>query len=856
VRTAQSTQAAADKALPTSLAALKDADLKVKAAQDAQTAAEKVWLEAEKAAKAAEADPKNTKAKDLRARAYDLKKKAEAAGTAAAAALKLAQAKKTDADKAKAAAETAKTAVAMAQIKTKNAKQTADQAAQKAMTALKAVEAPKRELATTMQQLRAAKQKTTATAKAFDDQQKAWQDKVKAAQDAQAAFDAVTKTLAGAKAELDTVGKEFEQAKSKYAFTIQPVVGFCADWAGPEAVETLRKQTYTRWIPNRLQLPRQLIDWSQFVRETQREYKGRFDTWVFWENPDLDEAPQSIPPKTYAPMLETFARWVKLYSPKAKVVAGGFNFPKALDYLQKVPDAAKLPFDELAVQMNLGELSPEHADVEGFLDDLNSLLKVPETKRMVRLTELDWGIGKYLSPLQQAAYHARAALILNSRGVPPHQFNLINTGFEFDGYGVCYRIPFGNTAELQTHKPYHIPKPSYFALIETQRFLREWKYVAGVNLSDRSLADNRTFVYRNAAGALTAILWRAVEGERVYRVPAAWRGAEARDIFGFAASLDKGLRCTPLPTLVHLPAGYQAEQLLFDLRTLESSDGSDPVLLDLHLAEADSARRAGYQSTGKVQPLVRGGTLLGERKVRETYLEGLESERFEFELRQPGNVLMRRRWHFNGDGQKLYVRLNDGPEEVWDQSKGQGNDPGLRETTFVLRNGKAGKNVVAIRYDKPGNCAGYRLEPMAADHLPLVRAGMLNARQTKGEALKHTSAVGTPLMFGKSPCGDGIGAHATSFIEYPLAGQFQAFEVTVGIDGSTEGRGSVIFRVYVDGKERANTGPVNGFSKPKTLKIDGLAGKQRLILSVTDAEDGNRDDLANWVDGKLYLRRK
>ena len=62
--------------------------------------------------------------------------------------------------------------------------------------------------------------------------------------------------------------------------------------------------------------------------------------------------------------------------------------------------------------------------------------------------------------------------------------------------------------------------------------------------------------------------------------------------------------------------------------------------------------------------------------------------------------------------------------------------------------------------------------------------------------------------------------------------------------------------VTVDGKERANSGPVNGFSKPKTLKVDGLEGAQRLILSVTDAGDGNRDDLANWVDGKLYLNGK
>ena len=56
------------------------------------------------------------------------------------------------------------------------------------------------------------------------------------------------------------------------------------------------------------------------------------------------------------------------------------------------------------------------------------------------------------------------------------------------------------------------------------------------------------------------------------------------------------------------------------------------------------------------------------------------------------------------------------------------------------------------------------------------------------------------------------------------------------------------------GKIAQNTGPVNGFSKPKTIRVDGLEGAQRVILSVTDAEDGNRDDLANWADGKLFLR--
>jgi len=417
-------------------------------------------------------------------------------------------------------------------------------------------------------------------------------------------------------------------------------------------------------------------------------------------------------------------------------------------------------------------------------------------------------------------------------------------------------VPYGNPTELQSHKPTHVPKPSFFALVEARRFLQDWQFVASVQPSDRSLADNRAYLYRNAAGELTVALWRTVDGDRTYRLPASWQGAQARDIFGFPVALDKGLPCTPLPTLVRLPAGYALDQLTHDVRMLQTTDGSYPVVLDLHLAEPASTKRADYQATGKAAPVVHAGQLAGDRKVRETYVHGLETESFAFTLPAAGNVLVRRRWHFEGDGQKLFVKLNDGPEQVWDQTKGQGNEAGLRETTFVLRHCKPGTNRLALRYEKPGNCAGYRLEPLPGDHLPLVRAGILNTRQTRGEIALHTSAVGTPLTFGKTPCGDGLGAHAASFVEYPLDGQFTAFEVTVGIDGSTEGRGSVIFRIFVDGKERAASGIMTGFSKPQTLKVDKLEGARRLILSVTDAEDGNRDDLANWVEGKLFLSAK
>ena len=465
---------------------------------------------------------------------------------------------------------------------------------------------------------------------------------------------------------------------------------------------------------------------------SKREYKGRFDRWIFWENPDLDEAPQSLPPARYAALLGSFQRWVKLYSPQAKIIAGGFNFDKALGFLSRIPDAHKLPFDEIAVQMNLGELSPEHADMEGFLDELNDLLQIPQTKRMVGITELDWGIGEFLSSSKQAAYHARAAMILASRGVGAHQFNLINTGFAFDGYGVFYRASYGNTAELQTFLPYHIPKPSYFSMTATRAFLKDWTYVTGVTLPGRTLADNRAFVYRDQAGHLSTAVWRAIDGSCVFKLPAVWSGVTARDAFGFDVNLSAGLRCTPLPTLLRLPDGYALEQLLDDLRRMELADGSFPVVLDLYPAEPDSVQRAKYQSTGQVTQAIHGGVVPGGRKIREPFVEGLQSEVFSFTLPTAGNVLLRRRWYFDGEGQSLKLQLNAAAELPWNLTKGQGNEPGVRETMFVLRGCLAGENRVKLQYDKPGNSAGYRLEPIDGDYVPLARWGAISTRQTAG----------------------------------------------------------------------------------------------------------------------------
>ncbi|MBI2191102.1 MAG: NPCBM/NEW2 domain-containing protein [Planctomycetes bacterium] len=647
---------------------------------------------------------------------------------------------------------------------------------------------------------------------------------------------------------------EAKKASAEGRYRVVPLLGFAADWAGPEAQDAIAKNAYRRYMGNNLQVPVRIADWNRFLREALREYRGKFSRWVFWQNPDMKDAPSYIPPERYAGMLHLAKHWVSFYDPQAKVVAGGFNYDKAIEYLGQIENPASLEFDELAVQMNLGELSPEQADLEGFLDELNQLLRLEETGRKLKVSELDWAVSDLVSPAEQAAYHTRACLILASRGADLHSFSLVNSGESFEGYGVFYRPRYGNSENVQALMPLYLPKPAYFALSSTRQFLQDWKFVHSVQMPDRDLQANRAFLYTRPDHPPLAVLWRTGREPRSYRIPAGWTGASARDPFGVEIPLHEEFSCTSLPAFIRMPVGYSLEQLSDDLRMLQPADGKDTVVLDLHVSDPDSCRRAQYAATGNLLPEKKIGRLPDGRRLNEVFVRGLTSETFQFQMEKPGDLILARRWMFDGKGDRLVLRLNEGIEMNWDLSRGRLPDSGPRESTFVLRHCKAGINILSVRYEEPGNAAGYRLEPLEVPDVDIARWGVLHAAQTRGEMQKFRSASGTPLAIGKTAYASGLGLHAVAFLEYPLDGLFSSFEVTVGIDAVTEGRGSASFEIHVDGQPAAKTEILNGFSKPITLKVENLEKARRLVLLVKDGGDGNTDDLADWVDGRLVLK--
>ena len=79
---------------------------------------------------------------------------------------------------------------------------------------------------------------------------------------------------------------------------------------------------------------------------------------------------------------------------------------------------------------------------------------------------------------------------------------------------------------------------------------------------------------------------------------------------------------------------------------------------------------------------------------------------------------------------------------------------------------------------------------------------------------------------------------------------FRKFRGKYGIDAATDGRGSVVFEIWGDGKKLWNSALVSGFDPVRDVTVD-VTGVTRLRLVVTDAGDGNRFDAADWAEAAL-----
>ncbi|MBM4148939.1 MAG: hypothetical protein FJ224_07835, partial [Lentisphaerae bacterium] len=650
-------------------------------------------------------------------------------------------------------------------------------------------------------------------------------------------------------------------------YEVVPIVGYAADWAGPEKQAAVEDGTYTRDVGSYMQVPVRMADWDAFMRTVGREHAKDSKKWVFWQSPDMQESnPIYLPPERYRLMFDIFHRWISLYNPDACVIAGGFRFDRVLGYLNGMPEPHTLPFDLFEVRVNPGSVSVEEVQLEDFLEELGAKLKLAETGRKVSVVELDWVTDDQFGLLPQAAYHVRAAILLHAAGALPHQFSSANKFGTKDGFGLLFHPTYGNSS-IQNQRVFYVPKPAYFGLIEARKMLADLEYLKRVHLADRDPLANRAYLFKSKNGGICAVIWR-VTGAQAYQLPAEWKSAAAVDAFGMPVALDESLPVGPLPLFLRF-ADLPVDRVAHGLRNLQPLDGDDShdLILDVLVADAASVEATEYKATGGDRIVRHPGRVYGGEGVFEGFRENVTEERFAFTLDKAGDVLMSRLWYLDAAGdtnRTMRVVLNGGSAQTNNLAPALGlastNNvdkvyvSGPRRSAFVLRGCRAGRNEVVLHHNAPTPSGGFRLTRIRDGRVDLTSCGPLACLDSGVPVQAFRNAAGVAMSMGKKSYASGLGCMGQTALEYPLNKQFSKFEVTVGIDTMAKGRGSVVFRILVDGVERKTSGTMTGMTIPKTLMVEELDEAERLLLWVDEAGDGPDNDLANWADPILHVK--
>ncbi len=112
------------------------------------------------------------------------------------------------------------------------------------------------------------------------------------------------------------------------------------------------------------------------------------------------------------------------------------------------------------------------------------------------------------------------------------------------------------------------------------------------------------------------------------------------------------------------------------------------------------------------------------------------------------------------------------------------------------------------------------------------------------------SVSGGWLRAGASLYLKGLGVHSAARLTYLLDEPYRRFETELAVDDGTSGRGSVRFRVFVDGNLKYTSPTVRGREPPVPVSVD-LSGAKRLDLVVDFADRADEQDHADWLDARL-----
>jgi len=143
--------------------------------------------------------------------------------------------------------------------------------------------------------------------------------------------------------------------------------------------------------------------------------------------------------------------------------------------------------------------------------------------------------------------------------------------------------------------------------------------------------------------------------------------------------------------------------------------------------------------------------------------------------------------------------------------------------------------------------------PAATSTVGLGELDLSYVSQGWGKPQADKNCVEKPISIAGRQFEAGLGTHAVSVMHLELDGRVTNFSALVGVDDSAGRRGSVVFRVYGDGRVLYDSGILGGGEEAKPLDVD-LQGVRQLVLYVGSADDGVDYDHADWAEARFTFQ--
>ncbi|MCK4998956.1 MAG: NPCBM/NEW2 domain-containing protein, partial [Anaerohalosphaera sp.] len=120
----------------------------------------------------------------------------------------------------------------------------------------------------------------------------------------------------------------------------------------------------------------------------------------------------------------------------------------------------------------------------------------------------------------------------------------------------------------------------------------------------------------------------------------------------------------------------------------------------------------------------------------------------------------------------------------------------------------------------------------------------------KGTYKNDTSVTGKTITVNGQTYEKGVGVKANCELVYDIDGSFDRLSGHVGMDDEVGDKGSVMFRVFADGKLIFESPEMTGENIKQLMELN-IKGVKQLRLVLSDLDDGTDNDHADWIDARL-----